>query len=228
MLPYQNPDQNDAGAAPDDAARQRVLDLLIADAPFSGFTPSALVAAAHAAGLGADLPVLFPKGIADALAYWSLTADRAMLEALPAEGRIRDRITALVAARVLGLAPHREAARRAAATLALPGYAGLAQRLAWQTADAMWRALGDQSLDFNHYTKRATLSAVYLSTLARFFAETGGTDTDPPYPATRAFLDARIANVMAFEKLKADIGKSVPDLSKMMSALGGLRYGGRH
>jgi ubiquinone biosynthesis protein COQ9 len=35
----------------------------------------------------------------------------------------------------------------------------------WGTADRIWTALGDTSDDLNWYTKRATLSAVYGSTV---------------------------------------------------------------
>ena len=68
----------------------------------------------------------------------------------------------------------------------------------WGTADAIWVALGDTSTDVNWYSKRATLSAVYAATVLYWLG-----DDSPDHEATWAFLDRRIANVMAFEKAKA-------------------------
>ena len=62
----------------------------------------------------------------------------------------------------------------------------------------MWRAAGDTSTDFNFYTKRGILAGVYGSTLVRWFNDPGEDEA-----ATEAFLDARIENVMQFEKFKA-------------------------
>src|SRR3546814_10757014 len=61
--------------------------------------------------------------------------------------------------------PHKEALRRAFAVLARPQNAMTAARLAWRAADRMWRIAGDTSTDFNHYSKRGILSALYTSTM---------------------------------------------------------------
>ena len=42
--------------------------------------------------------------------------------------------------------------------LAHPQHAKLAAKMLYDTVDAMWRAAGDTSTDYNFYTKRATLS----------------------------------------------------------------------
>jgi ubiquinone biosynthesis protein COQ9 len=77
-------------------------------------------------------------------------------------------------------------------------HAGLGAKLLYRTVDAMWRVTGDTSTDFNFYTKRAILAGVYGSVLVRWFSDMGEDDS-----ATEAFLDARIGNVMQFEKFKA-------------------------
>ena len=96
--------------------------------------------------------------------------DAAMVEAFPPERiaamKIRDRI------RAIAVVPLRDHARRRAkrsapalAILAMPQNALRALKLGWRTADRMWRLAGDTATDFNHYTKRLTLGAVYSSTL---------------------------------------------------------------
>ena len=85
------------------------------------------------------------------------------------------------------LKPHKEAARRAAAFLSLPLNAALGAKLLYRTVDAMWRAAGDTSTDFNFYTKRAILAGVYASTLMRWFNDTSeGRSRRPGVPCRRA------------------------------------------
>ena len=79
--------------------------------------------------------------------------------------KIREKIRSLVWHRLEIMGPAREAVRRALAILAMPQNLPLALRISWRTADLMWRIAGDTSTDFNHYTKRMTLGAVYGSTL---------------------------------------------------------------
>jgi ubiquinone biosynthesis protein COQ9 len=217
-----------------EAERLAVLDEMIAEAAFDGWTDTSLARAARLAGVGkgdgdvGHLRILFPKGVRDVLRFWSETADAATATAYANSAikpaRIRDKITWLVRYRVTALAENREAARRAAATLMVPGYADLGPKLAWATADAMWRSLGDRSLDGNYYSKRATLSAVYLSTMTRWFADDGRGSPDP-WQATWDFLDHRIDGVMRFEKWKAEARKLPLDPEAAFGFLGRLRYG---
>ena len=89
-----------------------------------------------------------------------------MVHARTAAGlKIREKIRGLVWRRLEIMGPAREAVRRALAILAMPQNLPLGLRVSWRTADLMWRIAGDTSTDFNHYTKRMTLGAVYASTL---------------------------------------------------------------
>ena len=58
----------------------------------------------------------------------------------------------------------------------------------------MWRIAGDTSTDFNHYTKRVTLGAVYGSTLLVWLD-----DQSEGWSETAAFLDRRIDDVMKID-----------------------------
>ena len=71
-------------------------------------------------------------------------------------------------------------------------------KLGWRAADVMWRAAGDSATDFNHYSKRLTLAAVYAATLLVFVD-----DESEDWAESRAFLDRRIEGVMRFERAKA-------------------------
>jgi ubiquinone biosynthesis protein COQ9 len=196
------------------------------DAAFDGWNARAVAGAA--ARIGADPAVaalVFTDGPVDMIDAWFASIDDAMRLAQPADAlatiKIRERITALVEARLTALAPHRDALRRAQSILANPLHARTALRLGWRAADVMWRQAGDTATDYNHYTKRAILGSVYAATLAVFV----GDETDD-YADTRAFLARRIEGIMRFEKTKAKLTGNSERRFSMARFVGRLRYPG--
>jgi len=204
----------------DAALKAAVLKVALTHVPFDGFSDAVLARAGEETGVDkATLTRLFPDGALSLVEAFSASADNAMEAALAkkklAGVKIRERIKAAVLARIAAIAPHKEAARRAAAFLTLPPHAGLGVKLLYRTVDRIWRAIGDTSTDFNFYTKRAILAGVYSATLMRWF-----TDRSEGEAETHAFLDARIENVMQFEKLKAQIKERAKDLPSLTEILG--------
>lgn len=196
----------------DAALKKAVLKEALKDAAFDGFTDGMLAKAAKKAGADKDAVArLFPEGVLSLIEYFSSSVDDAMEEKLKAldlsKRKIRERIKLAVMTRLALLAPNKEAARRTAAMMTLPMHAGRASKMMYRTVDAMWRAAGDTSTDFNFYTKRGILAGVYGSTLVRWFNDTGEDES-----ATEAFLDARIENVMQFEKFKAKAKEAFANL----------------
>lgn len=191
-----------------DELRQQLLVPTLNNAVFTGFTTKTYQEGALDAGLTKeDALIAWPHGADDIFAFWSSEADKAAVRFLTREGaagRIRDRVTGAVWARLEYFEPHKEAARRAANMLAFPLKQPLAAQLAWRSADAIWTGLNDPSRDFNYYSKRGILSAVISSTQLRWL-----TDEAPNAEATREFLHARIENVMQIEKFKARL-KDLP------------------
>lgn len=198
----------------------------IADgAVFDGWTDAALVSAAAMDGVDPDVARLaFPGGSMDMIAAWIESVDLTMAAALPVETlaamKIRQRIQALVEARLLAVAGREEALRRALAIMAMPQNLPRAARLGWASADRMWRLAGDTATDYNHYTKRAILAGIYTATLTVFVDDTSLDKSD-----TRAFLARRIDDVMRFEKTKAQMLRS--DRFSVARFLGRLRYPAR-
>ncbi|WP_395612631.1 COQ9 family protein [Allosphingosinicella sp.] len=193
-------------------------------AGFDGWGEAALAMAADELNVPADRARLaFPGGAADMVDAWFDWVDKAMLNAFApdqvAAMKIRDRIRNLLLFRYETLAPYREALRRALAILALPRNAPEGARLAWRSADRIWRLAGDEAADFNHYSKRAILIGVYGSTTMIFLG-----DESEDLAETRAFLDRRIDDVMRFEKAKARWKGSAGPPFSMSRLLGRLRY----
>ncbi|MHC8509198.1 MAG: COQ9 family protein [Rhodospirillales bacterium] len=185
------------------ALREQLLEGMLQNAPFDGWSTHALRAAAKGLGLPAvTVKQAFPGGVVEAAELWSELADARMLDALGAQDlgamRVRDRIAAGVRARIAAIAPHKEAARRFSSFMALPVNAPMAARLAWATCSHIWRAAGDTSADHNHYTKRGLLAPVYVSTVLYWLTDDGEeTDTgETDWPETWAYLDRRIDDVI--------------------------------
>jgi ubiquinone biosynthesis protein COQ9 len=192
-----------SGPQDDQVLRAAVLAKALPHAAFDGFTDSVLQKAGAEAGVAkTELARLFENGPISLVAFYSTTTDAEMERRLAATDlkamKIRARIATAVKTRLAILKPHKEAARRAAALLSLPMHAALGAKLVYRTVDAMWRAAGDTSTDFNFYTKRGILAGVYGATVMRWF-----NDTSDDEAATDEFLAARIENVMQFEKFKA-------------------------
>ena len=186
---------------PEDHLKQAILDAALAHVPFDGWSEATLLAAADDSGADRALArALFPRGGVDLALAYHQQGDRQMARALAAEDltgyRFRDRVARAVMLRLEQA--ERELVRRGTTLFALPQHAADGARAIWGTADAIWVALGDTSDDLNWYSKRASLSAVYASTVL-FWLGDDSTDN----AATRDFLDRRIENIMQFEKAKA-------------------------
>ena len=210
-----------------DEIRAALAPLIASSAAFDGFGAAALEDAAQRAAVDPDVARLaFPGDARDMVDAWFADIDARMEERWPAEKlatlKIRERITTLVEARIDLLAPERESLRRALALLALPTNAPHAARLGWRAADHMWRLAGDTATDYNHYSKRAILAAVYGSTMAVFL-----NDESEGFADTRAFLARRIDQVMRFESWKHRRAARSIERPSLARFVGRLRYPGR-
>jgi ubiquinone biosynthesis protein COQ9 len=141
-----------------ESQRLGLIEALLPDVPFDGWSRAALRSAARRGGMAPEEALaLFPGGAVDLVAAFSRWADQRMLdrlEALPLEEtRTSDRIAHAITTRLEIVEPWREAVRRALAVLALPQNAPLALRLGYATIDAIWYAAGDAATDFSFYTK---------------------------------------------------------------------------
>jgi ubiquinone biosynthesis protein COQ9 len=189
---------------PDADLRDRLADAVANEAAFSGWSQTALRAAAGQVGAEADAERLFPGGPVDVLVYLSGRADQRTVAGLEEAGamslKVRERIKTAVRLRIENTVGGKESVRRGLALLALPFNGPLALRLLYRTVDAVWYAAGDTSTDFNFYTKRAILAGVFSSTLLYWL-----NDRSEGNQTTWSFLDRRIDDVMRFEKWKAEV-----------------------
>lgn len=186
--------------------RERLVDAMLPHVAFDGWSETALLAGARDLKLEPGLVMAaLPGGPAEAARVFSELTDRRMLEAVPAEDlatmRVRDRVSALLRARLSLLEPHHEAMRRLASFLALPTHAALGARLAWKTCDAIWYAAGDTATDYNWYSKRSLLLGVLGATTLYWL-----NDRSEANEATWAFMERRIDEVL---KVGGTFGKGM-------------------
>jgi ubiquinone biosynthesis protein COQ9 len=192
------------------ARKDSVLLAMLPHVPFDGWTRAGMRAAAERAGIDlVELPLLFPGGPRDIAAWFSHWADRQTVEALKRRRigalKIRQRIAAGVLTRLSILTPHREAVRRSLSLFASPLNLPRGAKLLYDTVDTIWHAAGDRSTDFNFYTKRGLLAGVYAATTLYWLD-----DRSEGAEATAAFLDRRLAEVLAIPKLRARVERLNP------------------
>ena len=193
-------------------------------AAFDGWSMAAVADAAEQAGVAPEAARLaFADGPMAMIGAWIAHIDADMARELPAVMLatlpVRERISRLLRFRLAALAGREESLRRALAIMAMPQNLAATLKLGWASADAMWRRAGDRAADFNHYTKRTTLAAIYAASLAVFVDDASADKVD-----TLAFLDRRIAGVMRFEKAKAQFFRKDARHFSPVRLLGRLRY----
>jgi ubiquinone biosynthesis protein COQ9 len=204
---------------------RRKLALAVGEnAVFDGWSRAAVDSAAQQLGINpVQARLAMPKSQSGMIDVYIQEVDRGLEAYFTPERlsklKIREKIRALIWRRLEIMEPAREAVRRALAILAMPQNVPLALRIGWRTADRMWRIAGDTSTDFNHYTKRMTLGAVYGSTLLVWLD-----DKSEGWADTAAFLDRRIDDVMKIEKFKAEWRGSADQRLSVSRFLGRLRY----
>jgi ubiquinone biosynthesis protein COQ9 len=178
-----------------EAERERLIEAILPDVPFDGWSAVALRQAAEQTGIPyREAAALFPRGAPDLVAAFAKWADLRMLDRFEAEAAgelgTTARVRLALQLRFAVLAPHREAVRRGLSLLAMPQHAWLGARLLYDTVDAIWYAAGDDATDFSFYTKRASLAALYGAAMLYWLDDRSEGAAD-----TLAFVDRRLADL---------------------------------
>ena len=206
-----------------ESTEQQLLDEALKLAPVHGWTRRTAVLAGKALGMSAaETELLIAHGPADLAALLSRRHDDRALAALAevhaSNLKIRERIRRAVEARLDAAAQDEPATRRCTGFLALPANVPLAGRLAWESADVLWRWAGDTATDENHYSKRAILAGILTSAMAIRMTQGRKVAMD--------FVGRRIEDVMRFEKWKATTKLRPSEwVAGVAQSLGRARYG---
>lgn len=191
-----------------DIIRDHIIEAILPDIAFDGWTWKTVETAAKKAGYGEDMAqAVFPGRLNAAVSHFSDWADRQMITALkdtdPESMRVRDKIKLAVMTRLDVLKPHKEAVRLALSYWAIPPRGLKAGKTLWCTADRIWDWAGDTATDYNRYSKRALLSGVLGTTTFTWL-----NDDSDDFIVTQEFLDRRIENVMQLGRFLGKIKRT--------------------
>lgn len=152
-----------------------------------------------------EFKAIFPGGLEELADYFATYFNHVMLSELatldPDTLRIRDRVKVACLTRLRAMEPYKPAVKSLAAFGAGPFRALETNKRIWNVADTIWNWAGDTATDYNYYSKRLLLSGVIVSTTLYWL---NISENNPDLPATEAFLDRRIENVMQLNKIKPD------------------------
>jgi ubiquinone biosynthesis protein COQ9 len=145
--------------------------------------------------------ILYPGEIGEIVTAYETLQDRKMLELLKAcevPLKVREKISKALKVRIKACSS-KVILKKNQRFLCKPDNLMLTAKLAWASCDVIWRYAGDNSTDFNHYSKRGLLVAVYLSSITFYI-----NDESEGFIETDNFIDTnleRIINISNFKNI---------------------------
>lgn len=205
-------------------SRKEVLNAVVAQVPTEGWGQPACTKAAQSLGVSIGfINMAFPGGIEEMVETYLDAINSSMRDKSRKNFRDPMKTQEIIVRAILShfelLAVHRGVAEKTTAFLMLPTNAILSARCLWRTADVIWHCVGDQSTDYNYYTKRVLLSAVYSSTFL-FWLHDESQDKNE----TESFLRRRIAGVTRLGAARARFTSFLNFLPNLPKILGKIRY----
>lgn len=189
---------------PIDPEKLNLMKAALPNVAFDGWSPSTFSAACEEANIPeTKARLICPRGAVDLASTFHKWGDDQFNSSFKkqkiSELKVREKIKKAVELRIT-ISSDKEAVRRGVVLFSLPTHAVEGGRLVWDTSDLIWQLIGDESEDFNWYSKRTILSAVYASTVLFWLG-----DDSEGSAETWHFLNRRIEDVMTFEKVKAQL-----------------------
>lgn len=178
-----------------------ILEKFLKGAPFDRWSESNLKKASKACGFDPEYAlVLFPEGMSEFTQYFNDLMNQNMSQKFDPKAytKVSEKIIYLIELKLGLYSLYKEAIRSLVQYNIRPSNICAAQKQLWQTCDQIWYLAGDESTDYNHYTKRIILAAVYSRTLLYWLS-----DESEDYADTKNFLRRKIKNVGKIGKWKA-------------------------
>jgi ubiquinone biosynthesis protein COQ9 len=111
--------------------------------------------------------------------------------------RVPQKIKTIILIRLHLSQKYKEAVRSSLSLTAIPKNSKQSLKILYRTCHRIWKIAGDTSTDFSFYTKRASLAAVYSSTLLFWLNDNSSTQDE-----TESFLDRRLKDISRISNLK--------------------------
>ncbi|KAK1330670.1 hypothetical protein QTO34_010870 [Cnephaeus nilssonii] len=182
--------------------QHRILTAALAFVPAHGWTAEAIAEGAQSLGLSSAAANMFGNDGSELILHFVtqcnarltqvLEEEQKLVQLSQAEKRKTDEfLRDAVETRLRMLIPYIEHWPRALSILMLPHNIPASLSLLTSMVDDMWHYAGDQSTDFNWYTRRAVLAAIYNTTELVMMQ-----DSSPDFEDTWRFLENRINDAM--------------------------------
>ncbi|KAL8243889.1 hypothetical protein R6Q59_010147 [Mikania micrantha] len=174
----------------------KILSAALRRVPEYGFSEKSLALGAEDAGYLEVSVQLFPRGVYDLIQYHLVTQrlalkDRVQFTTEPKMGLTR-KVKTLAIERLLANKDIIHQWQGALGHMSLLGNIPASLQELGLLADEIWYLAGDTTVDFNWYTKRASLSMVYAS--SELFMTT---DASKDFAATQEFLERRLEDAQS-------------------------------
>jgi ubiquinone biosynthesis protein COQ9 len=157
-----------------------------------------------------ELFFLFPDGYKDLLSFYLIDLDLRMITYIKKldliRMRIHERIREIIILRLKNNEKEKVLLRKTTSSLLLPHHYQISTKALYNTVNHIWNSAGDNSTDFNFYTKRFTLAQILLITNLHWLNNDDLTDTIK-------ILDKQLKLISKIPKIKntiKDITKIVP------------------
>ncbi|XP_071613390.1 ubiquinone biosynthesis protein COQ9, mitochondrial [Heliangelus exortis] len=182
--------------------QHRILTAALEFVPEHGWTAEAIAEGAKTLGLSSAAAGMFHSDGSELILHFvsqcntklseMLEQEQKLVQLGEAEKKPMDQfLRDAVEARLRMLIPYIEKWPQALSILLLPHNIPSSLNLLTSMIDDIWHYAGDQSTDFNWYTRRAVLTGVYNTTELVMLQ-----DSSPDFEDTWRFLENRVADVM--------------------------------
>eukprot|EP01114_Cavostelium_apophysatum_P017901 TRINITY_DN5410_c0_g2_i1.p1 TRINITY_DN5410_c0_g2~~TRINITY_DN5410_c0_g2_i1.p1 ORF type:complete len:286 (+),score=34.06 TRINITY_DN5410_c0_g2_i1:49-906(+) len=194
--------------------------------PIHGWTVESLSLAAQKLGLPGVAHGILPNGPLDLINYFGNVCSKkleAQVQQRQSELELmvpKDRLKAIIQMRLELIAPHIKNWSQAVGLLSRPSNIPETMNSIARIADDICHYAGDKSTNFDWYTKRATVAAIYSS--AEIFMLT---DASPGFKDTFAFVERRLNDVMRLDQTTYLAGRVASTMFKGAVSLGATAFG---
>ncbi|XP_011920493.1 PREDICTED: ubiquinone biosynthesis protein COQ9, mitochondrial isoform X1 [Cercocebus atys] len=190
--------EEEEGYESEEQLQDRILTAALEFVPTHGWTAEAIAEGAQSLGLSSAAASMFGKDGSELILHFVtecnarltrlLEEEQKLVQLGQAEKKKTDQfLRDAVETRLRMLIPYIEHWPRALSVLMLPHNIPSSLSLLTSMVDDMWHYAGDQSTDFNWYTRRAMLAGIYNTTELVMMQ-----DSSPDFEDTWRFLENRI------------------------------------
>jgi ubiquinone biosynthesis protein COQ9 len=137
--------------------------------------------------------VLFPAGLKEVVDYFEEWHDNRMLQSLAqinTPNKIKEKIALALKIRIIELNTKFMSIKNCT-YFSLPTNTKLGVKVGWRTCDAIWNYVGDESIDYNYYSKRSLLLTAYITSIMYYIS-----DDSENYVNTRNFIDETLNDII--------------------------------